>query len=196
MAADPSGPDPKSLWPKALWQDQEQEPDPVSLEQVHALVRRYDRKMRFVPLMVAVCLVIVGLIGGNLWVTAQDTLDRALAVLFILGEAGAFVIGYRVAFPGRDPAESAAAYLRRRLRMKLAHARGRWMVMLAPVAPFFSLFAYKAATHPPARGPHLPQIAPLAVLVAVWLVAFLIMKRKAEPEAKAQLDELETLMGR
>ena len=168
----------------------------MDLEQIHALVRRYDRKTRFVPLMVGVSLVIVGLIGGNLWVTARDTLDRVLAILFILGEAGAFVIGYRVAFPGRDPAESAAAYLRRRLRMKLAHARGRWMIMLAPVVPFFSLFAYKAATHPPPHGPLLPQIAPLAVLVGVWLVAFLIMKRKAEPEAKAQLDELDALMRR
>ena len=41
MAADLSGPD-----PKALWKEQEQETDPMTLEQIHALVRQYDNQDR------------------------------------------------------------------------------------------------------------------------------------------------------
>ena len=124
MAAEHPGPDPRTLW-----REQEQETDAVTLDQIHALVSRYDRKMRFFPLIVAVSLVIVGLIGGHQWAGAHDTLDRVLAVLFILGEAGAFIVGYRMAFPRRDPSERFGAYLRRRLQLKLAHlpgADGSW----------------------------------------------------------------------
>jgi hypothetical protein len=190
MAADPSGPDPKSLW-----QAQEQETDPMTLERIHALVRRYDRKMRFVPLMVAVFLVIVGLLGGSLWAKAHDLFDRITTIAFILGEGGAFILAYRIAFPRRDPAETAGAYLRRRLQIKLANARGGWMLILAPVLPFMALSLYKGIKHPP-QGPVLPNIAPFAVLFAAWLVVFLVRRRKAATSSKAQLDELDRLMGR
>jgi hypothetical protein len=190
MVADPSGPDPKTLW-----REQEQETDPVTLDQIHAMMRHYDRKVRFVPLMIAAFLVIVGLLGGNLWARAHDAVDRVSAILFILGEAAAFILGYRVAFPRRDPAESAGAYLRRRLQLKLANARGGWVVILVPVLPFFVLTAYRGIRHPP-QGPFLPRIALFAVLLAVWLVVFLVRRRKAELDSKVQLEELETLIRR
>jgi hypothetical protein len=190
MAADLSGPD-----PKALWQDQEHEADPVTLDQIHAMVRRYDRKMRFVPLMIAACLVVVGLLGGSLWVKAHDTLDRVSAILFILGEAGAFILGYRVAFPRRDPTESAGAYLRRRLQLKLANARGGWMVIVTPVLPFLLVSIYRGSKHPP-HGPLLPQIAPVAVLFGAWLAVFLVQRSRAARIGKTELDELEGLMRR
>ncbi len=41
MAADFAAPDAKSLW-----QDQAPDADPVTLDQVHALVRGYDRRAR------------------------------------------------------------------------------------------------------------------------------------------------------
>lgn len=190
MTADLPSPDPKTLW-----RDQEHEADAVTLDQIHAMVRRYDRKVRFVPLIVGLCLVVVGLLGGSLWGKAHDALDRITALSFILGEAAAFVIGYRIAFPRRDPAESAGAYLRRRLQIKLANARGGWVVILVPVLPFFLLTAYRGVMHPP-QGPFLPRIAPLVVLFAAWLVVFLVRRRRAELHSKLQLDELEGLMRR
>jgi hypothetical protein len=182
--------------PKALWLDQEPETDAMTLDQIHSLARRYERKMRFVPLLVGVCLVVVGLIGGDLWSKMHDTLGRASAVLFVLGEATCFILGYRMAFPRRDPAESAGAYLRRRLQLRLANARGGWMMLLTPLLPFLVLTAWNMAGHPPPRGWRLVQFAPVAVLAALWLVVFLIQQRRATRDSKAQLEELDALMRR
>jgi hypothetical protein len=183
--------------PKSLWLDQEPETDAMTLDQIHALAGRYDRKVRFLPLMIGVCLVGVGLLGGVLWSKMPDTLGRVSAVLFILGEATCFILGYRLAFPRRDPAESAGAYLRRRLQLKLTNAQGGWMVMLAPLLPFLLLTIYRMALHPPAHhGPTLLQFAPVAVLAALWLIVFLIQRGRAARSSKAELEELDALMRR
>ena len=169
----------------------------MTLDQIHDLARRYDRKVRFVPLMIGVSLVIVGLLGGVLWAQTPDTLGRVSAALFILGEATCFILGYRMAFPRRDPAESAGTYLRRRLQLKLANARGGWIVMLAPLLPFVLVSIYRVAQHRPAQhGPLLLRFAPVAVLAALWLVVFLIQRGRAARDSKAQLAELDALMRR
>jgi hypothetical protein len=180
--------------PRGLWQSQKKEYDAMTLERIYGLARTYDRQMRWVPVIVALSLVGVGVIGGLLWSKAHDTLARTSAVLFVAGEASAFLLGYRLVFPHRDPAESPGAYLRRRLRLKLAHLQGRWIVFLAPLLPFLIVSSLSTSNKSP--GPLLPRLAPIAVLFAAWLFIFLMKKRSDTRQTKAQLDQLDELMDR
>jgi hypothetical protein len=187
MAADFSGQD-----PKALWRNQAPEADPVPLERVHAMVRRYERRMRLSVGVLALCLVVVGLLSGQLWAKAHDALMRVLTILFVAGELSVCAISYRVAFPPRDPAEPAGAYLRRRLQIRLDNAKGRWMLMASPLAPFILLSVYVTlTTH---RGPVWARLLPYGFVVAV-LVFVGVRMRTRIPKLKARLDELDEFLG-
>jgi hypothetical protein len=183
--ADSTGPDPKSLW-----MDQDQEADPVSLERVHAMIRRYDSRMRISVAIFAVMLVVIGVMGGELWAKARDAFGRVWAILFVGGELGVCVLSYRIAFPARDPAEPAGAYLRRRLQIRLRQARGGWLLIASPLTPFilFGLYAALASD----RGLLWVRLAPFAVFaVTVAFVAARMRRRAGQIQARIQeLDEL------
>src|SRR3569833_842189 len=134
MTADFSGPDPKSLW-----QDQEPEADMMTLEQIHALVCRYDRKAQRLGVAIAVVLVMVGAVDVFAWTRSHDWV---MAILFLGGELAVCLGAYRLNFPDRDPAEPAGAYLRRRLQLKVAHLQGRWLCVALPLLPVMLWMAY------------------------------------------------------
>jgi hypothetical protein len=185
MDADPLGPDPKSLW-----RDQEREADPVTLEQIHALVRRYDNKARWRGVVLALALVVVGAAGSAAWSRAHDPV---LAVLFFGGEFATCYMAYRVAFPNRDPAEPAGAYLRRRLQVRLDYLHGGWMWVAAPLLPCVLWGGYVASqlhTLPLSR-----RLAPF-VGMAVCVVFVSIWSRVRARKIKAHLDELDGLFER
>ena len=188
MAADLPGPD-----PKALWRDQAQETDPVTLDQIHAMVRRYDRRTQRAVMVFPVLLVIVGFFGGEAWIKARDALGHALAVAFVLGEASACFIMWRTLYPARDAAEPAGAYLRRRLLRRLGYLRGGWMLAVLPLIPAVVLGQYFRFTY--VHGPWLTRAWPLILFVAVLAFALARFRTRAR-KLQAELDELEGLIRR
>jgi len=189
---DPSSPDLKTLW-KA----QQTETDPMTLEQIHALVGKYDRKMRRTAVAFGVILSVAGALGTVQWMTHSDLLGRTGAVLYVLGMLGACALLARYNFPRRDPAEPASSYLRRRLERQLANLRGGWAVALLPLVPFMiEIVVWMALRgHATSRGPAWTRYLPLAVLAAVWVVVMLLQIRRQTPRIKADLDELDRLMN-
>lgn len=184
MAADAVGPDPKSLW-----QEQEQEADPMTLEQIHAFVRRYDNRSLRVGVALAIALVAIGFVGDNAWNRVHDPIMTAL---FVGGELTACLLIYRMVFPRRDPAEPAGAYLRRRLQIRLAHLQGGWVLALAPLLPVIAYTGYVTLQR---HGPTLvAKLGPLAIIVAG--IAFTAVRaRQRARKVKADLDELNGLLG-
>src|SRR5580658_59850 len=160
MAADIEGQD-----PKALWQHQELETDPVTLEHVHSLARKLDRKMRFTPAVMALGLVFVGFLTGELWTGAHDSLHRVSAILFVVGQLGCYILIYRIVFPSRDPAAPLSAHLRHRLQRILIYRQGGWAVVLLPLLPFLLVGGYEALEG--GHGPLWLKIAPLVLFGAV-----------------------------
>ncbi|MGZ3371044.1 MAG: hypothetical protein ACXWK1_19010, partial [Caulobacteraceae bacterium] len=154
MAADFSSPD-----PKALWQDQERETDPITLDQIHAMVRRYDRRTQRTVMVFPVLLVVVGFFGGELWIKAHEVWGRVMAVAFILGETSTCFLVWRMLYPARDAAEPAGAYLRRRLLRRLAYLMGRWIFAVLPRVPAIALSKYLTFT--PGRGWWAARATPL-----------------------------------
>jgi hypothetical protein len=185
MVADPSGPDLKSLW-----KDQDRDADPVTLEQIHALVRRYDRLSTWRGVYLAFALVVIGAVGSSAWTRAHDPV---MAVLFFGGELTTCYLAYRVTYPFRDPAEPAGAYLRRRLQLRLAYLQGGWAWTALPLLPIMVWGGYGVSQHP--HGPFPTRLAPF-MLVAVCVVFVAIWARVRARKIKAQLDELDGLLER
>jgi hypothetical protein len=188
MAADRPGPD-----PKALWRDQEQEADPVTLDQIHAMVRRYDGRTRRAILAFPIILMAAAFVSGQLWMKTLDPLGHVLAIVTIAGEAATAYIVWRMLYPARDPAEPAGAYLHRRLLRRLAYLKGRWMIAAAPLIPALVLAQYYALTH--GHRPWPARVAPLVILIAA--MAFIRWRvRGRRRRIEVQIDELEGLMRR
>jgi hypothetical protein len=185
MAADAVGPDPKTLW-----REQEQETDAMTLEQIHALVRRYDSKATRQGIALAVCLVAIGAVGTTAWIRDHDPVT---AILFFGGELTTIYQVWRMAFPPRDPSEPAGAYLRRRLQLKLAHLQGRWLLVMLPLAPYVLWLGY--LMYQRHQTPPMVRLAPF-IIIAVGLLFVAARVRRRAPQIKAQIDELDGLLGR
>lgn len=185
MAVDPTAGDLKTLW-----QDQERELDPMTLDQIHTLVRRNDRRMQRSGLMLAVTLLLVGAVGMLGWIKNHDPV---LTVLFVGGELTACFLMYRIAFPARDPAEAAGAYLRRRLQGRLDHLQGRWVFALAPLLPVIAWTGYVLSQHH--ETPLARRLTPFVLLV-VTIVFVAFRTRSRARKVKAELDELDSLLRR
>jgi hypothetical protein len=185
MAADSAGPDPKSLW-----QDQEQEADPVTLDQIHALMRQYDSKDRRRLLVFAFVILFVGAVGAWIWTVTHDAV---LTGLLVGGELTTVALAYRWSFVERDPAEPAGEYLRRRLRLRLQYLQGRWLLAVLPLVPcllWMGWLMYERSQLPLER-----RLAPFVILAfcVVWLIGR--VRRRART-VKADLDELNGLLER
>jgi hypothetical protein len=185
MAAEPRGPDAKSLW-----RDQEREADPVTLDQIHTLVRRYDAKAKWRAVFLAFALVAIGVVGSASWSRAHDPV---MAVLFFGGELTTCYMAYRLAFPMRDPAEPAGAYLRRRLQLSLGHLQGGWVWALAPLLPCIVWSGYVISQRH--DRPLAVRLTPFVFLAAA--VTFVAVRARVRArKIKAQLDELDGLLER
>jgi hypothetical protein len=185
MTADPSGPDPKSLW-----QDQEPEADPMTLEQIHALVRRYERKARRLGMAIAVILVLVGAVTVYLWTRSHDPV---MAVLLLGGELVTLLAAWRLNFPSRDPAEPAGAYLRRRLQLKVAHLQGRWLLVVVPLLPVILWMGH--VMYERHQAPVMTRLAPF-IFIVVGFAIVTVRSRQRARKVKADLDDLNGLLER
>jgi len=188
MTADPQGQDPKTLW-----QDQEPETDPVTLEQIHKLSRRLDRKTRFTPAILALGLLFVGLVIGRVWVVAHDPLSRAVSILTVVGVFACYFTVYRMQFPYRDPAEPAGAYLRRRVERELAFSRGGWtLAILLPILPALLISCYIVFSRP---APLWLKVFPFVIVGLVMVFVAIVFTINA-PKIKSRLQELDDLLKR
>lgn len=185
MAADAAGRDPKSLW-----QDQEPDADPMTLDQIHGLVRRYDRRAQKLAVVLALVLVMVGGAGVLMWTRSHDTV---MAVLFFGGELAVLFAAWRLNFPDRDPAEPAGAYLRRRLQLKVAHLQGRWLLVALPLLPVILWMAH--VMYERHQLPVMARLSPF-IFVVVGFALVAVRARQRARKIKADLDELNKLLGR
>jgi len=188
MAADIQGQDPKTLW-----QDQEPETDSVTLDHIHDLSRRLDRKTRLVPAVIALSLIVTGYLAGQLWTVARDLLQHVAAILFVAGELGCFLVIYRSSFPSRDPAMPASAFLRRRLQRRLYYLQGGWALAVLPILPFVLVEVYNILKN--GQGSLWAKLAPF-VLFVVWVVVVVVWARIGARRTRSQLQELDELLKR
>ena len=176
---------------RALWQAQEQETDPMTLEQIHALVGKYDRMTRKALWVTPLAIAASSVLCGVLWTQSPDIDVRITLALVFAGTVVTYLMAMRLAFPQRDPAESAGAFLKRRLQAQLRKARGGWLMLLAPLVP--GLVACFVVVF---RRSHEVFWAPIPLLavLAPGLLYVILRTRSQGRKIKTDLDELDRLM--
>jgi hypothetical protein len=188
MAADPTHQDPRALW-KAL----APETDPVTLDRIHASARKFHRAAALaavvVPLAVALCAFVI----GRLWPAVHDPWLRTAVALLGLGMLASSILVFRARFLPRGPGEPAGVYLRRRLQQELVSSRGGLRYSMLPYAPGILLAAYVALRR--GQDPWWAPILAVALMVAA-IVLVLWRTGAAAPKLRAQLDELDQMLGR
>src|SRR5438045_694393 len=121
--------------PKALWQGQSPETDPMTLEQIHAIARRMDGKTRLGVVMLMLSAGLIAFLVARAWPAMDDPLRRTG---FLLTIAGALFVMWRtfgLILPRRDPAEAGAAFLQRQMRQWMRYNQGGWMLSAAALLP-------------------------------------------------------------
>ena len=161
-------------------------------EQIHALVGKYDRKTRkalwVTPLAIAASSALV----GTLWMRSPEVDVRIALALVFAGTLVTYMMAMRMAFPLRDAAETAGAFLRRRLQAQLRKASGGWLILLAPLVPGLVacfVVAFRRS-HEVIWAP-----LPLVAVIAPGLLYVMLRTRSQAHKLRADLDELDRLMG-
>lgn len=160
----------------------------MTLEQIHILARKFDRKARMAALILALALIIVGFVKGLQWQMFDDPLRRIGIALVAIGLPPFVYLTWRVLFPEMDPAEPAGVYLRRRLQRSLANARGGWALTVAPLLPGMLVTLYGGIRYNSG-----PQWAPYVVFVGAFVVAFAVTRISAR-RISAELRRLDALL--
>jgi hypothetical protein len=187
---------------KALWQGQPQESDPMSLEHIQAISRRLDRSEHRTGLIMFVTGALVFFVAGQQWQTTVDPLMRAMWALYGLGIAGCFVIHHLMMRLRRDPTEPGGIFLRRRLERSLGLARGKNLLILLPMIPWFIVMialwftGHGQQPHPPQMTParFALNLIPLVLLAALWLGAMVYYQPRTIRRLNRDLDELNATM--
>jgi hypothetical protein len=188
---------------KALWQDQPEETDPMTLEHIQAISRRLDRNELRTMLIMAATGALVFFVAGQQWQRTEDVLWRAMWALWGLGFAGCFVMGQLMIRLRRDPTEPGGVYLRRRIERSLGLASGKNFLILVPFVPWFVSMIMIWFTKPGRMGAPAPQPTPanvalhwipVVLLAAAWALVMAYFQPRAARRLRRDLDELNASM--
>lgn len=178
---------------KTLWQSQEQENDPVTLDEIHSMAVKFDRRTRTATIVIPAAIAASALLFGVCWARASALDVHVALALCFAGSMVTYAMAMRQLLVQRDPAESAGVFLKRRMQLQLNKARGGWLLYLAPVLPGLIACFYVAF-----QRSHDVLWAPVPLLaVIVPGFAFVIVSSRARArKLRTDLDELDRLMGR
>jgi len=186
MSPEPSLPDIETLW-----RDQTLESDPMTLEDVHELVRKFDLKARRELVIVGLSLTAAAFIYGQVWQAFHDPLTRAGVALTLAGMLACGYLSYAALHPKRDLAEAAGPYLRRRLQGALRQARGGWLLSLAALLPGIAVL--EASTLRRAHGPMWAMLLPQVIMLLA--IAFIVVNaRRGARRLEQELGQLDRLL--
>jgi hypothetical protein len=177
---------------KVLWQDQLQEIDPMTLEQVRILARRYEAMARR-GMFIAIGAVAFGFfVFGQERHMFHDPLRRTGVALLAAGILFSMLRGSWLLFPRRDPAEPAGSFLRRQLQTYLRNARGGWLIQLVALVPGVVVLEI-GLLRTPSLVPLWARALPLALMMVV-LGVVVVQNRRSARRFKRELAELDALL--
>lgn len=177
---------------KSLWRRQPAEGErDMDIEKLRASVRAQVARVRRARIL----LVLGTLAGVALSVCqaifAQKELLRLGEGLLAVGFVLVLVLGWRrLALAPPDTAEACVTFLRESLMRRRDAARGGWVALVAPLLPGLgvNLVALAIAS----EGKWL-RLAPIAALLALWLVLLLAIQAREASKVTAEIAQLDQL---
>jgi hypothetical protein len=184
-----------------LWQSQNMENAPMSLEQIREKARDYQRRIRWRNAREYAAIAATSIFFG--WTIFRIPLAgmRAGAALCILGGWYVAYQIYRRARPRTAPADLALAncmeFYRRELVRQRDFLRGIWRWYLGPFVPGLAWLTVAAGVASPGHLPHVWRFLGGYALVAA--LAFLLIARmnlKAAGKLQKRIEEVNGWMGK
>lgn len=179
---------------KALWQQQPSEEGEMDLDQLRTLVQAQLARTRRTRAVLA----LVGLAGAGLFgylaYLAPTGLMRLGGGLTTAGYLLFVVLGWRrIALPSPDTAETSVTFLRESLALRRDSVLRGWIVMAVPLLPGLSV-TFAALWI--AAGQGWPQkLWPIAALLVLWLIVFLINQARGAAKVNAEIAHLDRQCG-
>lgn len=178
---------------KALWRRQPLEEREMDIQDLRASARTQLARIRRARIL----LVLGALAGASLAVCqavfAPTGLLRVGEILLAGGFVVLLAVGWRrLALPPPDTAEACMAFLRESLIRRRNAVRGGWLTLIAPLLPGLgvNLVALAIAS----EGKWL-RLAPIAAVLALWLVILLAIQAREASRVSAEIAQLDRLNG-
>ena len=179
---------------KALWRNQEPETHPMSLELIHARAFQSRIQVRNLIEYVACAAVIAIFLGYAVFL--PHLLIKLGSVMIVVGAAVmAWQLHRRASartLRAGASAESSLAFHRAELVRQRDALRSAVWWYIAPIAPGMAVFV--AGLHRAGPGGSLANLAPLGVLIGLYLVVWTLMNRSAARRLQREIDEIDQLM--
>jgi len=184
--------------PRKIWQDQPTEHIKMSLDDIRRKAQKLHAKAR----MAAIAWISIGIFlsvsFARSFASAQELLPRiGWGVLSLWGLYGAWQ-AYRWIWPGRLAADATFSTSLDSYRKEIERQRdyGRQIWRRSGLAVAFLGLALVVAPGliKVVETPRLlPNAAPFFVLLAVWLVSFLLLRKRNQQNLQREIDELKAL---
>lgn len=177
---------------KALWQGQQTETTPMSVEAIRARASRFTTRRRWTFLFGLVVMLAEILIFGRYALILPGTAVR-VGMLAILVGLGWMIARFSLVAPRRFPdAKASGGNLLEYHRSELMRTRltyGGLLVIVGPVLLGMLIFVVGATITLPRRG--FLNAAPILALIALWMAVAWWMARRTEQKRQRMLAEIE-----
>lgn len=184
--------------PKRIWQDQPTERIKMSLDEIRRRAHRLYAKAR----MAAIAWIGIGMFlsaaFGRSSAQAREMLPRiGWGVLSLWGLYGAWQ-AYQWIWPGRLAGDATLAtsldFYRKELERQRDYGRQIWRRSGVAVAFLGLALVVAPGMIQVVETPRLlPNAAPFLVLLAVWLVSFLVLRARKQQDLQREIDELKAM---
>lgn len=177
--------------PGLIWRRQPKENPDMDFQQVRALARGYEARMRRSKVALSLGMLAGVGLAAYLAFTTPLPLARFGEALLAIGFLVLLARGWREASatPPDDAAEC-VAFLRARLVERRDAARAGWIWRMAPLGPGIVTVLVALAL---AAGSAWLQLVPIFALLAVWFGAMLLIQRREAARVEAEIAQLDRL---
>jgi uncharacterized membrane protein len=177
---------------KALWQGQETETKPMSVEAIRTRAARYTTRRRWTFLLGFTVALVEIVVFGHYVLVIPNTVAR-IGLLVILVGLGWMIARLSVRWPGKVPGAMASGgsilEFHRIELQRHPETFGALMILAGPMLLGVVIFAAAGVT----SGPHPSAMkgAPILALLAFWLIVAWWSVRRAERNRQRRLAEIE-----
>jgi hypothetical protein len=179
--------------PGKIWQSQPTEQSTMTLEKIQVKVRELNARTRKDLINAIASPVVVAVISCLALAMMHDPVQRwVLAFAFAWSLAGQRALhrGMRVGtLPGDAAMTTAIEYYRREVEHRKALYSRTLLWSFGPIVVALAVFCL-----PFARNPQwLPNSIPFLSLVAIWIIAFFVLRMRTQRELQREIDDLKNI---
>ncbi|PIC00761.1 hypothetical protein [Caulobacter sp. X] len=170
---------------KALWRRQPLDATDMNLAALRARADAQLASIRRARLLLVGCVGVGVAMAIKLAVSAPTTLLRLGEGLLAVGFVFVLILGWRrLSLSSPETGEACLSFLRQMLERRRRAVQGGWIALVAPLLPGMAVMLVGLAV---ASGGAWLRLAPIAALLALWLIIMLVIQAREAAKVSAEL---------